>query len=1762
MSACLSFLMWAAIAANPVDGNRLAYLDGHDIYYPQTKFPKLITPQWIGEDGVDAVVILAIDDMRDTAKYETYLRPILQRLKQIDGRAPLSIMTCNVKPDDPQLQTWLQEGLSLEVHTFDHPCPLLQGSLDKAKATYDKCVDLMFSIPNNTPVAYRMPCCDSLNTVSPRFYKEIFNKTSPGGKFLQVSSSVFQVYTADDPEIPRELLFDADGKERFRKYFPKGLKRGDTTHDRFLNYVENYPYPYVIDRLCWEFPCMTPSDWEANFLHQPNNPQTVADMKAALDITVHKQGVLNLVFHPHGWIQAEQINDFINHAVTKHGKKVKFLTFKEALERLNKNVLDGGSLRDGADNTSETAILDMNNDGYLDAVRFAGSSGRCRTWEPSTKSWQKRLLPFCVMQTVKNTAGSDRRGRVSSLVNFGVLSQEGNTAAVISTGIFPPSVMEWQGGDWKQRFNEDILTAAEEWQMDIRATRVLDLDGDNICEWISSGDGSIGVYHWSSSSNEFSTKSVTPFPKSIRYLKAHGSDAGLRFVDLNQDGVLDLVFSDDKTYGVYLFESKEKGWSIELMSGKRGDKAADQELPPIVRADGTDNGFFVRDRGLHWINEDTAHLPNLAVSWDFDKLLGDRMPAAKTPRAAVESMRVRPGFTVELMAHEPMVMDPVAFQWGPDGKLWVAEMADYPNGMDGRGEPGGRIRFLEDTNSDGEYDKSTLFLERVPFPNGVHPWKNGVLISAAPDILFAADTDGDGKADVREVFYTGFAEGNQQHRVNGFTWGLDGWLYLANGDSGGQIESKKTGKKLDIRGRDLRIHPETGDMEAIEGQTQFGRVRDDWGHWFGNNNSRPLWHYVLEDRYLSRNPHLAPPDTRRDVSNQPGNAPVFPASKTLTRFNDFHTANRFTSACSAIVTSELRVVGRGLRVREETSSSEPSTFDLQPSTLSFVSEPVHNLVHCEVMEPSGVTFRSRRLDDEQQSEFLASTDNWFRPTQLRIGPDGALWIADMYRLVIEHPQWIPQEWQEKLNVRAGEVKGRLWRVAPIGNKPKPAPRLDKLNDIELVAAMDTPNRWQRDMVQQLLLQRGVEHDPFAGSLPESVLSLEKLAKASRYPEARVQAIHTLSKVLMPTETLPQALKDSHPGVRAAAVRLAGEFPNNVRSPVSLLCELAAKETHPNVQLQLASTLGEINVEKYLLGSGEPVDALRRKIDDALAQLLIKTDDSFIRAMALSSVDTGNLHHIVSTLLSSDQEIANGGHKLIEPLLIYAVAIDDLKTLDQFAKFILHVEPKTAQQWRWSAIETWLGAERKKNRTWSEWLTSTKKQRPQFSEYWSKWLTALRPMIEDPATDPTRRVMAMRLYGQTATNPEFSTDWLKPSQPIEVQRVAMELAGRLKATETAEQIVVGWPKLSPALRPTAREQLLGRAPVAAALLKAVAAKELTPADIDPETEQFLRSHRDEKIRQEAEQVLKRADTANRAEVVAGYLRAMPETGNAAAGREMFAKRCAQCHKLGEIGHAVGPDLASLSDKSVSALVTAVLDPNRAVETKFLQFNAATHNGLVVTGLLTNETATSVTLLAAEAKATTLLRTEIEELFAVNKSLMPEGLEKELSPTAMADLVAFIRGNVPLPSRKTFAGNEPKRIATNENGEFVLTPATCEIYGPTIVLESQHNNLGWWSSADDFVVWTLDVPQTGPYEIEIEWACDAQAAGHRLVVSSRGEKLTHPVAKTAGWNDYRTSKIGAINLAAGVQSLTLKPAARPLPALLDLKQVRLIPVNRKE
>jgi hypothetical protein len=253
-------LLWtigtlSALAADV--GNRLAWVDDPcNPYYVGLDAPKLVTPQWIGQPGVEAVIVLSIDDMRSSAPYEKCLRPIIERLKQIDGRGPVSIMTNHADLADPQLQQWLAEGVTVEAHTITHPCPCLHGGdLAQAKQTYDGAIDLLVQIPNSHVTAFRMPCCDSMNSVGPRFFTELFGKTTPAGNFLRVDSSVFMAFTADDPALPASLTTDEEGRPRFTKYIPRDRN--------YVNYVENYPYPYVIDRLCWEMPSAIPDDWFA-----------------------------------------------------------------------------------------------------------------------------------------------------------------------------------------------------------------------------------------------------------------------------------------------------------------------------------------------------------------------------------------------------------------------------------------------------------------------------------------------------------------------------------------------------------------------------------------------------------------------------------------------------------------------------------------------------------------------------------------------------------------------------------------------------------------------------------------------------------------------------------------------------------------------------------------------------------------------------------------------------------------------------------------------------------------------------------------------------------------------------------------------------------------------------------------------------------------------------------------------------------------------------------------------------------------------------------------------------------------------------------------------------------------------------------------------------------------------------------------------------------------------------------------------------------
>jgi putative membrane-bound dehydrogenase-like protein len=941
-------------------------------------------------------------------------------------------------------------------------------------------------------------------------------------------------------------------------------------------------------------------------------------------------------------------------------------------------------------------------------------------------------------------------------------------------------------------------------------------------------------------------------------------------------------------------------------------------------------------------------------------------PPAMTPEQSLESIQVERGFKIELVASEPLVKDPIAFEWGADGKLWVVEMGDYPLGLDGGGKPGGVVRYLEDTNGDGRYDKQTTFLDGLGFPTGVMPWREGVLIACAPEIFYAEDRDGDGKADHRELLFGGFIEGNPQHRMNGFELGLDGWVYGANGDSGGLIRSMKTGKTTEISGRDFRFHPDNGDFEAESGRTQYGRHRDDWGRWFGNNNPNWGWHYVLANHDLRRNSSYAPPDPRATLETD---TRLFPISRTLTRFNDPEAANHVTSANSPTP------------YRDE-------LFGPEYAASLFVSEPVHNLVHRMVLEPQGMTFRGYRGPNDANREFVASSDNWFRPTMLKTGPDGALWIADMYRAVIEHPEWIPDDWEKRLDLRAGSDQGRIYRVYPLGKKLRAIPRIDKLDTSQLVAAMESPSGWQRDTVQRLLLHRG---DPGAVAL------LRALAIATKQPTARVQAIWTLADLGGLDE--PSALAgvdDPDPRVRASVIPAVWPLARRSRLITDALIK-TADDRDAQVRFQAALALG---------------NCADRRAGEALAKLVERDgSDPWMRAAILCSA----VPHVDTLLLALLRDTADGARKpewfegILGPLMSVAVSERDRAPIELLTRKIAAPAGQGGRYapWQFSTLAGLLEA-----RDHATGTLVFDLDKP-FTWVWA----AAHRVFSDESAPEAERVGAARLIGYGARrNPkdrDLLVGLLRPQISPGLQHAAVAALGRTDDPKLAELLLIDWKKYSPSLRDAILDLVLSRTQWTSALLSSLEDGCVPPPEIDPARRQQLLTRRNDRLRSRAVAIFAHQSQPRQA-VVDAYRASLAMHGDKSSGSTVFKKLCATCHRLGKEGVEVGPDLAGLNDKSPEALLIAILDPSRAFEAKFANFAIATVDGRVMNGLIAAESASAVTVRRQDGKEDVLLRSQIEEMTASSQSLMPEGLEKDLKPQDLADLIAFLV-SAP-PSRK--------------------------------------------------------------------------------------------------------------------------------------------------
>ncbi|HSU57080.1 MAG TPA: neutral/alkaline non-lysosomal ceramidase N-terminal domain-containing protein [Candidatus Dormibacteraeota bacterium] len=956
-------------------------------------------------------------------------------------------------------------------------------------------------------------------------------------------------------------------------------------------------------------------------------------------------------------------------------------------------------------------------------------------------------------------------------------------------------------------------------------------------------------------------------------------------------------------------------------------------------------------------------------------------PAPKSPEESLRSIQTKPGLEVQLAAAEPLVVDPVAIDWGADGKLWVVEMRDYPMGMDGHWKPGSRIKFLEDTNGDGRYDKATILLDNLPFSTGVTAWGKGVLVCAAPDILYAEPAGGVNDRRVKnpivKKILTGFATDNYQARVNSLSLGLDNWIYGANGLLGGiirgtaqAIQPTQPGvppSEVDIRGRDFRLDPITGVFEPASGLTQQGRCRDDWGNWFGCDNSVLMWQYPLPDQYIRRNPYVAAPSPR--VSIAAGEDPnlLHPTSRMLERFNQPQAAGRVTSAC-------------GLGIYRDVLLGDDFGGN------AFICEPVHNLVHRLLLKPNGVTLTGVRAQDEEQSEFLASRDNWFRPVQARTGPDGALWVVDMYRFVIEHPRWIPPERLARLDPRAGDDKGRIYRVVAKGKSLRPIRNLTKLSDVELAEALDTANGTERDRIQEELVfnrgRKGSGPSPLDGmgrGRPEAALA--KLAVESKDPAVRLQALSVLHGLnALPSGLIIHALGDTHPAVRANAIQMA-EHRDGI--------DIAKLADDPNlsVRFQLALSLGE---------SKAPDTA------DALAKLASSKDlaDSWMRSAIISSAGTAPAQ-LLSAVLKLDPK-TSGRSQMVNNLIATAAGEGEPATLGAVISAIIPTGQKH-ELWQLTAVNSLLDALERKQFNLDSVAADKDKLKSLFD--WARKLA-----LASETSDSVREA-AIHLLGR---QPARQEDDLRALQQIldgpvsaRAQTAVFAALKRIRRPEVSAALLDKWSTKPPSLRQASLEVLLSRDEWIANLLSALESGTVAANEIAPAERQRLLKHRDVALRKRAEGLWNGSHAGSRVEILARYQPVTTMPGDASRGGTVFANTCATCHFLRGQGHSVGPNLAALADKTPGDFLTAILDPNAAVEPRFIAYNIETKDGRSLSGIVSAETATGLTLVQGGGAQEQLLRTEIQSIRASGLSLMPEGLEQNLSQQNLADLIAYLK-----------------------------------------------------------------------------------------------------------------------------------------------------------
>jgi putative membrane-bound dehydrogenase-like protein len=1024
-------------------------------------------------------------------------------------------------------------------------------------------------------------------------------------------------------------------------------------------------------------------------------------------------------------------------------------------------------------------------------------------------------------------------------------------------------------------------------------------------------------------------------------------------------------------------------------------------------------------------------------------------PKPLSPEESLLHFRLPDDLKVEIVASEPLLADPSAVAWDEQRRLFVSEIHGY--NLEGHfdvqelnrtgqldtvvrripasdaakkaaeKETYGTIKMLLDTDGNGRMDRSTVWADRLPPCFGIVAARDGIIAIGRPDIIYLADRDNDGQAEIRETLFTGFEITILERSINNPRWGIDNWIYVSAGRAGGQITGPHLDGTVALGATDFRFKSDGSAIEPVTGRNHmFGQTMTDWGDRFVTPPG--LYAIPIPQRYLSRNPYLPVPDANANAAS--GNR-LFPTSQPhpwrversqqeewSKYYSDRYGAAEaapngfFTSACGQMIYRAKHLPAHYLGNH-------------------FCCDPAQNLVHRRLLSRDGLRYEARRAPEEQQTEFLSSTDQWFRPLNLFTGPDGAIYIVDMYREIIEDYSAIPRYLQQQYGLIEGNSHGRLWRIVPKINRRREISNLATASTSQLVTELANTNAWQRLTVQRLLVQRADQ-----ASLPP----LKQLIHNGQTPQSRLHALHTLSGLdALELSDVDSAINDPHFAVRLHALRLSEQWldgdPSIFETAIKRLGDPDAK-----VRLQLALSLGESRRPQAIqtlakLAARDGADPWMRA---AILSSVPETADQFLTIVAQESTTQKSEESVAQLLLEPLATVIGARHQNTEISTLLKTVAGMVQNQQELQLVCLNgllegldrgkPQPLDSASIK-ESLRQLLTSESADVRKLALRIAAATKftDSPAMKDIFVQAVAdALDDMLPLEARIAATEILAS---APNATLFETAKQLLNLRYPPSLQLAAVAALASKSDANITPVLLENWESTTPAVRQAILDAIFGHVNRLPALLDAIVTESVSAQSLKGFQRIQLLEHPNEVIRKRAQKLLVNNQPSLNPELLKTYRTTLKKPRDVAHGEVLFKKTCASCHKLNSREKLVGPDLSVIHTRTDESILLDILEPSAKISAGFGSYIVVDVNGRTFSGVLASESATSVTLRFLPATSTDgnnakmtehiLLRKDIDVIQASQQSLMPDNLDKQLSPQDVADVLAYVRSSLGPP-----------------------------------------------------------------------------------------------------------------------------------------------------